>query len=134
MTGAMMTIDTGANQETVTIVTFSTSTNSLQAVFTKTHLANVPVFFSSPQTLVFDIAAGGWVIDVYQYPATLHILEEGPTINGVLCGNVDGSVRPLNDSGAETCTSVLLLPSFNAGDVRASKHFSDIFIEGEIIP
>jgi hypothetical protein len=29
---------------------------------------------------------------------------------------------------------VLLMPSFNAGDVRAEKHFGDIYIEGETIP
>lgn len=82
-----------------------------------------------PQTLVFDIAAGGWVVDVYQYPAFVHVLEEGPNVNGTLVGCTDGSVRPLTDNGAEIATSVILMPSFNAGDTRAQKHFGDLFIE-----
>jgi hypothetical protein len=132
--GCYLAIDEGANAETVQILAIFSGAGAVQAVFTKTHLSGVPVTFISPQTLVYDIAAGGWVVDVYQYPVDVHILEEGPNINGVLCGCFDGSVRPLNDSGAETCTSVLLMPSFNAGDVRAEKHFGDIYIEGETIP
>lgn len=84
-----------------------------------------------PQTLVFDIAAGGWVVDVYQYPAFVHVLEEGPNVNGTLVGCTDGSVRPLTDNGAEIATSVILMPSFNAGDTRAQKHFGDLFIEAD---
>jgi hypothetical protein len=85
-----------------------------------------------PQTLVYDIQAGGWVMDVYQYPASVHVLEEGPNANDVIVGCQDGSVRRMvtSDSGAETATSVLMLPSFNAGDTRAQKHFGDLFIEG----
>ncbi len=84
-----------------------------------------------PQTLVFDIAAGGWVKDSYQYPAFVHVLEEGPSINGVLIGCTDGSVRPLSDSGAENATSVVVMPAFNANDSRSQKHFADIYIEAE---
>lgn len=82
-------------------------------------------------TLVFDIAAGGWVVDVYQHPVSVHSLEEGPGVNGVLCGCVDGTVRPLNNSGTETCQSIILMPSFDAGDVRALKHWGDIYVEAE---
>jgi hypothetical protein len=84
-----------------------------------------------PQTLVFDIEAKGWVIDVYQYPAFVHVLEEGPQINGVLLGCTDGSIRPLTDSGAETQCAVILMPSFNAGDTRAQKHFGDLYVEAD---
>ena len=87
----------------------------------------------TPQTLVYDIAAKGWVVDNYQFPATLHILEEGPTVNGVLLGCQDGKVRPLTDSGAETAQSVVLMKSENAGDTRALKHWGDIYIEGETL-
>jgi len=98
------------------------------------YLANVPNpdgFTSTPCTLVYDIAAKGWVVDVYQYPAVLHILEEGPGINGVLLGCTDGKVRPLTDSGAEAQCAVVLMPSFNAGDARADKHWGDIYIEAD---
>jgi hypothetical protein len=85
----------------------------------------------NPRHLVFDIAAGGWVVDIYGTEVSVHILEEGPKINGVLCGCMDGTIRPLTNTGAETCTSVLLMPSAIAGDVRALKHWADIYIEGE---
>jgi hypothetical protein len=83
------------------------------------------------QTLVYDTIAKGWVMDVYQYPASVHVLEEGPNVNGVLLGCQDGGVRPLTDSGAENATSVILMPSYNAGDARAQKHWADLYIEGE---
>ena len=83
----------------------------------------------TPRTLVYDIQAGGWLVDEYQYPAVLHILEEGAGINGVLLGCFDGKVRPLTDSGSETECSVLLMPSDTAGDVRATKHWADLYVE-----
>lgn len=88
---------------------------------------------NTPQTLVFDIAARGWVLDEYQYPATLHILEEGAGVNGTLTGNVDGSVRPLVDSGPEVGCAVLLMPCENSGDTRAEKHWGDLYIEAGIV-
>lgn len=81
------------------------------------------------RTLVYDIAAGGWVPDVYQYPVTCHVLEEGPNANGVLCGCLDGNVRPLTGTGAENCTSVVMMPCLNAGDTRAVKHWGDLYVE-----
>jgi hypothetical protein len=88
--------------------------------------------FGNNSTLVYDIAAGGWVIDIYQFPAFVHVLEEGPNVNGVLIGCMDGSIRPLDDNGVENATSVLLMPSINAGDTREEKHWADVWIEGEI--
>ena len=85
----------------------------------------------TPRTLVYDIGAGGWVWDVYQYPAISHALEEGPNVNGTLTGNLDGSVRALTNTGAEVAVSVVLTPSEVAGDVRAPKHWADIYIEAE---
>ncbi len=81
------------------------------------------------RTLVFDIAAMGWVTDEYEFPVSLHILEDGAGINGVLTGCFDGKVRPLTDSGAENSCAVLLMPSWNAGDTRATKHFGDLYVE-----
>lgn len=85
------------------------------------------------RTLVFDIIAGGWVVDAYGTPVAVHALEEGSGINGVLTGCTDGTIRPLVDSGAETATSVVLTRSETAGDERALKHWADLYIEGEII-
>ena len=96
---------------------------------TPTPGATISTLQGTPQTLVYDIAAGGWVVDAYQYPATVHMLEEGAGVNGVLTGNVDGSVRPLTNSGAETGDWVILMPSSTEGDARAEKHFGDCYIE-----
>src|SRR6202043_3797235 len=62
----------------------------------------------TPRTLVFDIAAKGWVWDAYQYPATVHVLEEGAGVNGVLTGCLDGSIRALTNTGAEQACAIVL--------------------------
>src|SRR6266436_355740 len=81
------------------------------------------------RTLTFDIAAGGWVWDIYEHPAVTHSLEEGDNINGVLLGCTDGSVRPLIDSSSENATCILLMPCETSGDVRSQKHWGDLYIE-----
>jgi hypothetical protein len=64
---------------------------------------------STPRTLVFDIGAQGWVVDVYGVPVTTHVLEEGPNINGTLVGCTDGTVRPMV-SGAEASSTTHVTP------------------------
>jgi hypothetical protein len=81
------------------------------------------------QTLVYDTRTKGWVLDIYQYPVILHILEEGPSINGTLTSSSDGSIRPLTRTGAETGCAVLLAGAFNNGDTRSQKHWGDLYIE-----
>jgi hypothetical protein len=81
-------------------------------------------------TLVFDIAAMGWVVDQYQWPVAVHALEEGPNINTTLAGCTDGSVRRFATTGAETTSGcTLLMPCDNAGDVRAPKKWGDLYVE-----
>lgn len=87
---------------------------------------------STPRTLVYDVAGGGWVVDVYQYPATVHMLEEGPDANGVLIGCNDGSVRALVSGGSETATCVCLTPAVNGGDARANKTVGDLFVRASV--
>ena len=82
------------------------------------------------RTLVYDIQAKGWVVDAYQFPARIHVLEEGPNVNGTLTGCSDGSVRPLVDSGVEQGCAILLTRCENAGDTRVAKHWGDLYIEG----
>jgi hypothetical protein len=74
---------------------------------------------SIPRTLVFDIGAQGWVVDVYGVPVTTHVLEEGPDINGTLVGCTDGTVRPMV-SGAEASSTSHTPPSIfgPAGNAR----------------
>ena len=83
----------------------------------------------NPRTLTFDISAGGWIWDVYQYPVTVHALEEGPNANDVITGCQNGDVRRLGSQGSEIATAWVLMPSFDAGDTRAQKHFGDIYTE-----
>lgn len=109
-----------------------------QALVQKLRAANGFVYYDylaningveTPQTLAYDIKAGAWVLDIYQYPCILHVLEEGPNINGTLTGNNDGSIRPLTRFGAETGCAIVLTGCFNAGDTRAQKHWGDVYIE-----
>lgn len=85
----------------------------------------------TPRTLVLDVAGGGWVVDTYQYPAILHVKQEGA--NGVLTCNADGSVRALTGSGAEQVNCVVLTPAMNSGDARAAKTFGDIFLRATVM-
>lgn len=85
---------------------------------------------SQRHTLVLDV--GGWVADVYQHPATIHVLEEGPNINGVLVGCSDGTVRVLESGGTEVATCIVVTPVTNMGDARANKTLGDIFVRASI--
>lgn len=85
----------------------------------------------NPHTLVYDIAAKGWVPDAYQFPVTVHSLEEGQ-VNQTLVGCSDGSVRPLSGTGTEVATCVLLTPAENGGEARADKNIGDIFMKASV--
>ena len=128
----------GKDPETVTLAGYSIypPDDTLQQA-QKLNYANGYLYYDYvginglPQTLVYDVNAKGWVMDVYQYPAVVHVLEEGTNINKTLLGCIDGSIRPLSDDGAEAQCAVVLMPSYNAGDTRAPKHFGDIHVEAE---
>lgn len=133
--GVVLIVDTGSQQETVVIngIQF-VPPNNYVARFTKSHAAGVQIIVSSGPglcTLVYDIAAKGWVWDAYEHPVLVHVLEEGSGVNGVLTGCADGSIRPLTGTGPENASSVVLMPCSTAGDVRAPKHWADIYIEAE---
>jgi hypothetical protein len=81
-------------------------------------------------TLVFDTIGTGWVVDAYQWPVTVHMLEEGPKANTVLLGCQDGTIRRLQDHQAEVATCIVLTGCDNAGDARAVKTWGDVFIRG----
>ncbi len=84
---------------------------------------------STPRTLVFDEAAGGWVVDVYTPPATIHAPDDGQSVQGFLVGCSDGTVRQLASGGTEVATAVLLTPAFDFGDTRNIKKIGDCYIE-----
>lgn len=63
---------------------------------------------ANPHTIVFDEAAGGFISDVYSFPAVIHAPNEGASVQGVLVGCIDGSIRLLSSSGTETVTGTVL--------------------------
>lgn len=67
--------------------------------------------FSQPRTLVFDIAAMGWIWDVYSDPATAHGANEGQSIQGTLVGCVSGAVRFLASAGTEIPQAIVVTPA-----------------------
>lgn len=83
----------------------------------------------TPRTLVFDQIAGGWSVDVGQFPFQSHAWEEGPQTNTFMVGCSDGTVRVLGSGNSETCTSVVIPGCQNAGDARAFKRIGDVFVK-----
>jgi hypothetical protein len=86
-----------------------------------------------PQTLVYDTTTGGWTIDVYADPVTVHGWEDISPAGFVaderpVCGTVNGNVYNLTIAGTEPATALVLTPSFDAGDARADKQWGDVFI------
>jgi hypothetical protein len=82
----------------------------------------------NPRTLVYDVAAKGWSVDVYQHPVTASCPIEGQA-NGVYVGCSDGTIRTLNAGNPETATSIVMTPSVNNGDARAFKRLGDVFFK-----
>lgn len=81
-----------------------------------------------PRTLVLDVAAGGWVVDSYATQTTLHVLEEGTDVNGILVGCTDGSIRNLSKTGTENATAKVYTSAMNGGDARSTMRLGDIFL------
>lgn len=83
----------------------------------------------NPKTLVYDVVAKGWIVDVYGTTVTCHTLEEGEGVNDTLVGCTDNTVRDLVSSGTETATSVVATGAVNDGDARGFKRVGDIYIK-----
>ena len=88
---------------------------------------------SNQHTLVLDVAAKGFVVDVYQHPVTVHALEVGPGVNGTLVGSTDHTIRNLENGGTETATSVILTSADDMGDARAQKQIGDVFVRAVVL-
>jgi hypothetical protein len=66
----------------------------------------------TPRVLVFDIAAMGWIWDSYSVAVTCGTPNEGESVQGILVGCNDGSVRQLvSTGGAETTTGMFASPA-----------------------
>lgn len=66
---------------------------------------------SNWHTLVFDIAAMGWVWDTPAPAATVHGSNEGESVQGVLVGCVDSTVRLMANPGEESLSAAVLSPA-----------------------
>lgn len=61
----------------------------------------------NPHTLVYDITNHGWIWDAYSPAVTIHAANEGQSIQGVLTGCSDGTVRQLASGGTESMTGTV---------------------------
>jgi hypothetical protein len=82
---------------------------------------------SVPRSLVFDIAAMGWVWDVYANPVTTRTANEGESVQGILVGCSDGTIRQLTSTGTETgVTGTVLTPAIGG---QGWMHFYEMTVE-----
>ena len=84
------------------------------------------------RTLVYGKAEHGWMVDVGQHPFTAHSSEYAPNVNDTAVGCNDNSLRALQSGGTENCTSIVGTVPDNAGDVRAPKRVSDVFVRAVV--
>jgi hypothetical protein len=63
---------------------------------------------SHRHTLVFDIEAMGWIWDATSPATTCHATDSGESVQGVLAGCTDGTVRLMAPTGTEAPTGIVL--------------------------
>jgi hypothetical protein len=81
----------------------------------------------TPRTLVYDVEAKGWSVDVYTPTVNCHLWAVGPVAQ-LLTGCSDGTVRQLITGGTETGTSVVLSRSEDGGSSRIVKRMGGWFL------
>jgi hypothetical protein len=86
---------------------------------------------STPRTLVYDMEAKGWSVDVYNPTVNYHAWAAGDVYQ-ILTGCSDGTVRQFDSTATETATAVIATPCINSGDVRAQKRLGDVYIKALI--
>lgn len=62
--------------------------------------------------LVFDILSMAWVWDVYSTMPITYAANEGQSVQGILAGCADHTLRQLATSGSEAVTSTVVTPAF----------------------
>lgn len=83
---------------------------------------------STHHTLVYDMEAKGWSVDLYQETAISHSWAIGE-VNQALVGCTDGSIRAFDSVfGTESQTAVVVTPSVNGGSTRTIKRIGGIFL------
>jgi len=81
---------------------------------------------NNPHTLVFDMAAKGWVLDLYDVPVLCRATNEGVSVQGTLHGCIDGTVRQFASSEGETVTGTVLSPAMGG---KGFEHCGQLVIE-----
>jgi hypothetical protein len=66
---------------------------------------------NEPHTLVYDIAAHGWVWDVYSPPTTIHAANEGESVQGTWVGSNNGQIQLLSSTGNEEVAGTVVTPA-----------------------
>lgn len=89
-------------------------------------------------TLVFDMAAMGWILDQYAgAQPTAHAPNEGESQQGILVGCADGTVRMLSSGGSESVTGKVLSSAIGGSGWKHIKEYTIEYAsnsEIEIIP
>jgi hypothetical protein len=80
----------------------------------------------TPRTLVYDMEAKGWSVDVTNPVANCH--AHPVEANQILVGCVDGTVRAFDNAGTETGTAVISTGSQNGGSSRTTKRIGGVFL------
>lgn len=62
-------------------------------------------------TLMFDTGAVGWVWDTYATSPTIHAANQGESVQGVLVGCQDGTIRQMTSASGETPTGLIVTPA-----------------------
>jgi hypothetical protein len=89
----------------------------------------------TPRTLVYDMNAKGWVVDVYVPTVDCHLwaVTGDSTPSQLLTGCSDGAVRAmLGTGGVEFGTAIIATRSENGGDSRAFKRLGDVFVKAQV--
>jgi hypothetical protein len=80
----------------------------------------------NPHTLVYDMENHAWIWDLYTPAATIHATNEGQSVQGVLVGCGDFTVRQMASSGIETITGTVMTPAIGG---RGYNHVGIMVIE-----
>lgn len=82
---------------------------------------------STPRTLVYDMEAKGWSVDLYAPTVNCHAWAIGDVYQ-ILVGCTDGTVRALDSTGTEASTAIIATRSDNGGNSRTVKRLGGLFM------
>jgi len=81
---------------------------------------------STPHTLVFDLAARGWIVDQYTNAVISRATNEDISTQGTLAGCTDGTIRQFSSSGSETVAALVVSGAMGG---KGFAHVGQIVVE-----